>query len=245
MQKTDINYLDYTWNPTHGCSPVSDGCKNCWAYKMSIRLAGMGINGYDKTDPFKVVCMPDKLDEPLKVQKPSRVGTSFMGDLFHKDIPFWYIDKVIGVIGQSPQHTFIILTKRHERMQEFFGYKPRVLPNIWLGVSVENQKTADERIPVLIDTAAAVQLVSVEPMLNLVDLTSWISELDWVICGAESGHNKRPCEYDWVVDLLTQCQNSGVPFFYKQGLDNNGGWCKMPRLCGKIWNEFPNGSARW
>lgn len=121
MNKTDIEYLDYSWNPTHGCSPVSPGCDHCWAKMTSKRLAGMGVRGYSKEDPFKVVCCPWKLDEPLKVKKPSRIGVSFMGDLFHEDVLDDYIGKVLAICRAAQWHTHLILTKRPDRALEFFN----------------------------------------------------------------------------------------------------------------------------
>lgn len=282
MQKTNIEYLDYTWNPTHGCSPISEGCQNCWANVMAKRLAGMGVRGYSKNDPFKVVCSPDKLNEPLKIKKPSRIGVSFMGDLFHEDVPKEYLYPILKIIRKCYQHKFLILTKRiewaceiinnldtattlHFLLHKFNGtgvpegsvYSfQSAFPNLWLGVSVENQKTADERIPILLDIPAAIRFVSVEPMLGEIDLTNvlgnqdaeqdtsafaiWhgkIPGIDWVICGAESGQNRRPMKYEWAMELMLDCADTNTPFFYKQGLDDDGNWCKMPKLQGIVWNQ--------
>jgi len=193
LNKTGIEYLDYTWLPTHGCSHSgSPGCDNCWAKAMSIRLAGMGVKGYDKTVPFKVVTCPERLNEPLKVKKPSRIGVSFMGDLFHNDVPFEFIKKIWNIASAARQHTFLFLTKRPKRMLEFTQYMagmddisiahwPR---NCWLGVSCENQRTADERIPILLQIPADVRFVSVEPMLGEVDLEPYMPNIICDGCGA-------------------------------------------------------------
>lgn len=180
MNKTNIEYLDYSWNPTHGCSPVSPGCDNCWAKATSKRLAGMAVRSYWKYDPFKVTCCPWKLDEPLKIKKPSRIGVSFMGDLFHEDVPDNFIEQVLNICAVS-QHTFLILTKRPERMRDIFKMKEDRdgfygHPSIWLGVTAENQEQADKRIPILLQIPAAKRFVSIEPMLGAVDLFDFFWE---------------------------------------------------------------------
>ncbi len=169
MNKTGIDYLDYSWNPTHGCDPISPGCKHCWAMVMAKRLAGMGVRGYSKDDPFKVVCFPEKLDEPMKVKKPSRIGVSFMGDLFHDDVPFAFVLKVWTMMVACEQHTFMVLTKRPKRMAQFVKWITEdgstIDANIHLGVTVCNQKEADEKIPILMSIPAAHHFVSFEPLL--------------------------------------------------------------------------------
>lgn len=190
MNRTDIEYLDYTWNPTKGCSPVSEGCANCWAKRMSKRLAGMDARGYLESDSFAVECLEWKLDEPLAVKKPARIGVSFMGDPFHDEVPFEFVDAVWSRMSRCPQHTFIILTKRPKRMAEFvsevgvFNYD--VLPNVQLGVSVSNQKDADEFIPILLKIPASVRFVSVEPMLGPVDLSEQFTMMTCLECGPVS-----------------------------------------------------------
>ena len=114
MNKTGIEYLDYTWNATSGCTPISEGCENCWANRMSKRVAGMGVKGYDKKNPFRPTFHPHRLNDPIKVKKPSRIGVSFMGDLFHNDIQWPDVDKILKMTFEAPQHTYIILTKRIE-----------------------------------------------------------------------------------------------------------------------------------
>lgn len=266
MNRTDIEYLDFTWNPTKGCSPVSEGCANCWAQRMSKRLAGMGVDGYDTDDPFAVTCFPDRLDEPFGIKKPSicsrcrtkleqskRVGVSFMGDLFHDEVPFEFVDAVWSRMSRCPQHTFIILTKRPKRMAEFvsevgvFNYD--VLRNVQLGVSVSNQPDADKLLPILLQIRAAVRLVSVEPLLSAIDLIDYLPDwdmpgdspeyspgVDWVICGSETGPGARPMEYKWAVDLFDQCQAAGVPFFSKA--DPSGGRLSIR---GQVWEQYPEG----
>jgi len=247
MNRTNIEYLTHTWNVTHGCSPVSKGCQNCWAKVMSKRLAGMGVRGYNKDNPFKPTICPWKLNEPLKIKKPARVGVSFMGDLFHEEIEDWMLDSVFDRICYDGifHHTFIVLTKRPERMKEYCSrdYAQLFLPymsNVWLGVSVENQKRADERIPVLLRIPAMVRFVSLEPLLEWTNISYYLrNSINWVIMGAESGPGARPMKYDWAFEVAEQCRYAGVPLFYKQGPDDEGNWCKMPKLQGIVWDKLP------
>ena len=258
MNKTGIDYLDYTWNPTKGCSPISPGCKHCWAKAMAKRLAGMGVRGYSKDDPFAVVCSPEKLEEPMKIKKPSRIGVSFMGDLFHDDVPFAYNVRVWTHMVACEQHQFMLLTKRPKRMAQFVKWivetDRHVDPNIHLGVTVCNQKEADEKIPILLSIPAAHRFVSIEPMLGPIDIEYpegiWpdgppmccdgrecgckglpidpplCHELDLVILGGESGPGARPMHPDWVRSVRDQCQSAGVAFHFKQW----GEWAPCNRV---------------
>ena len=246
---TKIEWTQRTWNPiVSGCSIISEGCSNCYAMKMAHRLEAMGQTKYQgttrKTQGDRVVWtgkvkidMDDKaLFEPLKRKKPTTYFVNSMTDLFHEDVPFEAIDKIIDVIAQSPQHTFQILTKRPENMLNYFkhlGQKIKeagydsipstsddpldyvdVLHNLWLGVSVENQEQAYNRAPYLVQTPAYFKFFSCEPLLTEVKLPLY--GIDWVIVGGESGHNARPMHPDWVRSILNQCKNAGVPFFFKQ-----------------------------
>ena len=139
MNKTGIQYLDFTWNPTHGCTPISDGCRLCWAARTAKRLAGMGVGGYDKAEPFRVTYHPDRLVEPLKLRKPARIGVSFMGDLFHEYVHDGFIRRVIEITAETAQHQYLILTKRPTRMRKYFheyGFEGHG-ENLELGVTVE------------------------------------------------------------------------------------------------------------
>lgn len=260
MSATKIEWADAVWNPTTGCTPVSEGCENCYAKRFAYRLRGRF--GYPEDDSFRVTLHPERLDEPLRWRNPKRVFVNSMGDLFHPDVPDDFIDQVFNIMALAYWHTFLVLTKRPARMTGLladdpsrfsFNWTSWPLPNVWLGVSVENQQAADERIPILLQTPAAVRFVSVEPMLGPVDLTrihlgglhehdaltGWQTyyhrrrpkakrfeepctslntgqKIDWVICGGETGPNARPCHPDWVRSLRDQCQEAGVPFFFKQ-----------------------------
>lgn len=193
---TKIEWATDTWNPITGCTPISEGCQNCYAKRMSKRLAGRC--GYDKNEPFKVTLHKNRLDEPLHWKKPSKIFVCSMGDLFHEGISDMAIEDVFATMSMCPQHTFLLLTKRPDRVLHWFShfradfptetvraqvwrsrwsiYKTQKhfewpLPNVWLGVTAENQQRADERIPILLQIPAAVRFVSVEPMLGPVDLT--------------------------------------------------------------------------
>lgn len=315
-----IEWTEKTWNPLTGCSRKSDGCKNCYAEKMTERLAKMGQEKYqgllkDFTDSngktvsrFNGVIKfhDDALMIPLRTRKPTTWFVNSMSDLFHENVKDEWIDKIFAVIALRPQHTFQILTKRPERMAAYFSEKwqpapaqnigrfhipaesvgedrrcqisravddlvtdhklvdleddnswtsegglkvlrfPWPLPNVWLGTSIENQKTADERIPHLLQTPAAVRFLSVEPLLEAVDLeifpthkcngvdggerhgnankcnicgrfsTAKREGIDWVIVGGESGPGARPMHPDWARSIRDQCIAAGVKFFFKQ-----------------------------
>lgn len=183
-----IEWTDETWNPVTGCTPISGGCQNCYAKRMSNRLKGRC--GYDADNPFKVTLHPDKLDQPLRWKKPRMIFVCSMGDLFHEDVPDQIIGQVWHYATMAKQHTYLFLTKRPDRMKDIFTRIANTYPNqypapnIWLGATCENQARADERIPILLQIPAAVRFVSVEPMLGPVDLTRidiggnvWINSL--------------------------------------------------------------------
>lgn len=227
---TKIEWCDEVWNPITGCTPISEGCQNCYAKRMAKRLRGRF--GYpDFPNEFKVTFHPDRLDLPLKWRKPRRVFVNSMGDLFHDDVDTHWIDDVLEVIAACPQHTFMMLTKRPENIDHKLYEITKAhgcrelgggdyLPNLWLGVTAENQKRADERIPLLLSIPAAKHFVSVEPMLGPVDLTNWLCPegdvLDWVIAGPETGPGARTCENWWIQHLTVDCKNAGVAFFDKR-----------------------------
>ena len=211
---TKIEWATEVWNPVTGCTKISPGCDHCYAERMAKRLAGRA--GYPKEDPFQVIWRSDRLEQPLYWKQRRRVFVCSMGDLFHPDVPFRFIGDVWHTMWMA-QHIFLVLTKRPERMLEFLSSRHSplsLLGNVWLGVSAENQETADERIPILLECPAAVRFVSVEPMLGAVDISG--CALDWVICGCESGPKRRPMNVEWARDLRKQCAAAGVPFSMKQ-----------------------------
>lgn len=258
MGKTKIEWTEYSWNPVTGCTSASEGCQNCYAKRMANRLRGR--YGYP-ADPFRVTLHPEKLEEPLKWKKPRRVFVCSMGDLFHEQVPDEYIAKVWEVMNNASQHTFLVLTKRPQRMKDFLarlgwyihdrdGYPMEAVldeggkctvKNVWLGVTAENQQRADERIPILLQIPAAVRFVSIEPMLGPVVIPEeWP---DWIICGGETGPGARPIHPDWVRSLRDQCQAAGTPFFFKswgEWAEHNVGKKKAGRLLdGRTWDEIP------
>lgn len=224
---TKIEWATDSWNPITGCSPVSAGCDHCYARRMANRLRGR--YGYPKDEPFRVTLHHDRLKQPLYWRKPRMIFVCSMGDLWHKDVPFKFIYWVWSRMEMCSQHIFIVLTKRPERMVRFV--KNRTIPShIWLGISVEDQKTADERIGELLKVPAAVRIVSIEPMLGAVDFTKitddgghdvyGVLQNDWVILGGETGSGARPMNPNWVRKVRNQCIDAGVPFFLK----SNGIW---------------------
>ncbi len=252
---TAIEWTDKTWNPTRGCTRVSPGCINCYAERQAHRYSAPGrpyegltriTNGRPQWTG-EVRCLPEKLGEPLSWRKPCRVFVDSMSDLFHEGVHVSFIEQVFRTMLSAKRHTFQILTKRADRMAEvvpavysrIFGgaYPEHVqLPNwIWLGVSVEDQQRADERIPLLLECPAAVRFLSCEPLLAPVDLAAYLGggyvrirdgqmspmrvnhpPLHWVIVGGESGPGARPCELAWVRSLVEQCRAAQVPAFVKQ-----------------------------
>lgn len=230
-------WWDKSWNPVTGCTPVSRECDNCWAARMARRLAGRC--GYPATPhQFDVVEHWDRMEEPLSWRKPHRVFVVSMGDLFHADVLESAIYEVWRMMHAAYWHNYLVLTKRPDRMQDFVSrwvaeHGPaEVASNIHLLVTAGYQKTADERIPLLLQTHAAVRGVSIEPMLGPVDLwkpeypapdggkqgavTPWPGGLDWVILGCETGPGRRHAELGWMLDVAAQTLAAGVSLYVKQ-----------------------------
>ena len=228
-----IEWTDATWNPVTGCTEVSPGCDNCYAKTFSERFRG--VAGHHFEQGFDVVLRPERLDQPLSWRKPRRVFVNSMSDLFHNAITDGFITEVFARMWWAPQHTFQVLTKRHGRVRSLV---PRIeerlrqreedlalldcptpltwpLPNVWLGVSVENQEWADIRIPALQETPAAVRMLSCEPLLGPLDNLD-LDGIGWVIVGGESGHGARPMHPDWARGIRDACAAASVPFFFKQ-----------------------------
>ena len=221
-----IESTDTTWNPVTGCTKVSPGCYHCYAERMAKRLRGRC--GYPADDPFKVTLHYDRLEDPYSWRKPRKVFVCSMGDLFHPDVPLFFIAVVFETMRENRMHNFQVLTKRPERLQEFvrmykdhFSVDLSIIKNIWLGVSCETQVEANIRIPYLLHTPAAVRFVSLEPLIDEIDLGWFIgsepqASLDWVIVGGESGPRARPMYPRWARKLRDQCVGGGIPFFFKQ-----------------------------
>ena len=233
MAQSNIEWTEMTWNPTTGCSKISAGCKFCYAEIMSRRLQGMGIEKYK--DGFAVRIHPDALRIPYSWKTSKIVFVNSMSDLFHENIPLEFIQRVFDVMNDNPQHVFQILTKRAERLLKLHS-ELKWTHNIWMGVSVENDKVK-HRIDLLRKTKAKVKFLSCEPLIGpLYDMN--LKKIDWVIVGGESGHRPRPMETDWVLDIQGQCKKADVAFFFKQWGGRNKK--KNGRLLnGQTYDEMP------
>jgi len=228
MSKTKIEWTQRVWNISKGCSKISDGCKNCYAERWAKRLQAMGLKDYQ--DGFKFKILPHRLEEPLHIKKPSLIFVNSMSDLFHREMPFEYIDKVLQIIEATPQHTYQILTKRAERMHNYFEYK-EVPKNVWLGISIESGKYK-YRIDYFWYLKARVKFISFEPLIAPVGELD-LRGIDWIIVGAETGKEARPMNKKWVDEIFEQTKMTGLPFFFKR-------WGNGSRIYkGREWNEFP------
>lgn len=233
MAESSIEWTEATWNPTTGCTKISQGCKFCYAEVMTKRLQAMGLEKYSSGFK-KVVVHPEVLDQPRK-WKPSVIFVNSMSDLFHEDVPLSFVQQVFKVMNECPQHTFQILTKRAERLEELSPFL-NWTPNIWMGVSVEDDAVTF-RIEHLMRTNAVVKFLSLEPLIGPLPNLN-LNNIDWVIVGGESGRNPRPMRAEWVVDIQTQCESARVAFFFKQW----GGRNKKAagrELNGKTYDAMP------
>jgi len=209
--KSSIEWTEMTWNPVTGCNKISAGCKNCYAEKLAFRLQAMGVEQYK--DGFKLNLAPQALDKPYSWKKKRVVFVNSMSDLFHKDVPLEYIKKVFKVMNET-EHIYQVLTKRSERLKEI-SKELTWTDNIWMGVSVENEKVSN-RILDLIDTDAKVKFLSVEPLIGSIKNLYLDKGIDWVIVGGESGPKARPIKKIWVDYVRKVCETHQVPFFLKQ-----------------------------
>ena len=232
-QNSSIEWTEATWNPVTGCTQVSPGCKFCYAERMAKRLKAMGQPRY--ADGFRLTLQPDLLDAPLHWRTPRTIFVNSMSDLFHKDIPLNYIAQVFGTMKSAYWHTFQILTKRADRLEELASSLDWP-ENVWMGVSVENSDYT-WRVRHLQQVPAQVRFLSVEPLLGPIpDLP--LQGIHWVIVGGESGPGARPMNSAWVTNLRDQCVSADVPFFFKQWGGVNKG--KTGReLDGRLWDEMP------
>lgn len=281
--KTGIEWTDATWNPVTGCTEVSPGCDHCYAKTFAERWRG--TPGHYFENGFDIQLRPDKLYQPMRWKKPRRIFVNSMSDLFHDAVPDDYIARVFTVMALARQHTYQILTKRHARMRSLLSnpefvwprvwgpiapdlpdlpYRTWPLPNVWLGVSAENQKWAETRIPALLDTPAAVRWISAEPLLGPIDIFARSSidrdpGLDWVVVGGESGRGARPMQPAWARSIRDECQSAGIPFLFKQwgeyGIQGwrvgqrNGPMVRMGKknagreLDGRTWDQYPESAV--
>jgi protein gp37 len=233
MAQSTIEWTEMTWNPTTGCDKISAGCKYCYAEVMARRLQAMGIEKYK--DGFALRTHEDALHIPYTWKHPKIVFVNSMSDLFHKDVPLAFIKKVFAVMNNTPQHTYQVLTKRAERLYQLHHHL-NWTNNIWMGVSVENEKVMD-RIDYLRETGAQTKFLSCEPLIGPLPEMN-LDNINWVIVGGESGRKARPMKEWWVWDIRLQCQEAGADFFFKQW----GGTNKKKagrELGGRTYDEMP------
>ena len=233
MSESSIEWTEITWNPVTGCNKISAGCKHCYAEVMSRRLKAMEQPKY--TNGFQLTLHESELKRPSTWKKPRVVFVNSMSDLFHKDVPFEFIQAVFEVMKESSMHTFQVLTKRSDRLKELSPHLDWP-PNVWQGVSVENSNFF-HRIDDLRQTGAKVKFLSLEPLLG--PLTNMnLDGIDWAIVGGESGPGARPMKESWVREIQEQCEKAQVAFFFKQW----GGVRKKSAgrmLDGRTWDEMP------
>ncbi|SDH67937.1 protein gp37 [Sinosporangium album] len=268
--RTQIEWTDTTWNVASGCTRVSEGCRHCYIERTPpFRMAERHFNSPEIGASTGLVLHPERLDAPLKWRKPRRVFVNSLADLFNEDIPGEHIAQAFGRMAATERHVFQVLTKQHARMRSLLNdrefqkevyehawaydqdgkYDPYdrpddwwPLPNVHIGVSVENQQWADTRIPALLQTPAAVRWISAEPLLGPIDLTKTlphncsplrpcprpIQRINWIVAGGESGPGARPAHPDWFRSLRDQCADADVPFHFKQW----GEWAPVGPLYG-------------
>lgn len=233
-----IEWTDATWNPVRGCTKIGPGCKHCYAEVFAERFRGVPGHPYERG--FDPRLAPDKLAEPLRWQTPKMIFVNSMSDLFHDEFPDEYIEAVARVMVRANWHTYQVLTKRSARMASLLRGRlsfAAEAEHIWWGVSVENKKYGLPRIADLQKAPASVRFLSVEPLLEGLGRVN-LKGIHWVIVGGESGHGARPLKKEWVTEVRDQCNDAGVPFFFKQW----GGVQKKRagrELDGKTYDGFP------
>lgn len=253
-QQTAIGWTEATWNPVTGCSRVSPGCEHCYAEALSLRR-GWSKKPWTKQNAAENVTLhPERLDQPLRWRTPRRVFVNSMSDLFHERIPNTFIWEVFSRMARAPRHNFQILTKRPERMLAVLtggmfrhenGELFPPLPNVWLGVSCEDQRRADERLPVLLETPAAIRFASFEPLLGPIEFplpsqgSVFWGGLHWGIIGGESGPDYRPMQVEWAQAIADTFAWANRPVYVKQDSGPRPG--KQGRLSDALWSrkEYP------
>jgi protein gp37 len=234
---TAIEWTDATWNPVTGCTKISAGCDNCYAERLSERFRG--VPGHPFEHGFDLQLRPERLEQPLHWREPRMIFVNSMSDLFHKQVPFKYVDRVFETMERADWHQFQILTKRSSRLRDYVNTRypgdsaPR---HIWLGISVEDG-TKKSRIRHLQEANAGIRFLSIEPLIGPMGSIA-LKGVHWVIVGGESGPHARPMEIEWVREIRDQCKSAKVPFFFKQwgGLRPKSGG---RALDGREWNEWP------
>jgi len=253
MAETQIEWTDSTWNPVAGCSIVTAGCTNCYAMEMAKRLEAMGVEKYagltrktGRRTVWNGVVREDKdaLTIPHRWRKPRKIFVNSMSDLFHERVSNAFIIKVWRVMRETPHHNYQILTKRPERMAELVATKiGEVLPNVWLGTSIEDVSVVN-RIEHLRRVPAAIRFISFEPLIGSVGAVD-LQDIHWAIIGGESGKSARPIREEWIDEIYAQCLSAGTAFFFKQwgtwGKDNKKRSKKANgrEYRGRTWDEMP------
>ncbi len=236
--KSNIEWTEATWNPSTGCTKVSEACRYCYAERLALRLQKMGIEKY--RNGFKLTIHEEELEKPLHWKKPSVIFVNSMSDLFHEDLPLEFIKKVFSVMNKAHWHIFQVLTKRSERLRELAPHL-QWSGNIWIGVTVETPKYFHRIDDLLTVTQASVRFLSLEPLLvPMKGLEEYLKTglIDWVIVGGESGFKARPMRKEWVLEIRDMCKRYNVPFFFKQwgGVNKK----KNGRLLeGRTYDEMP------
>ncbi len=231
--ESKIEWTNATWNPVTGCSFISEGCRNCYAKRMARRLQAMGVLRYKSG--FDVCVHDDLIEVPLKWKKPRFIFVNSMGDIFHKSVPTEFIERIFFTIKQAPWHTFQILTKRADRLENL-SLKLQWPQNLWMGVTVESQEHIS-RIDKLRSVPASIRFISFEPLLGPIESPN-LGSIDWVIVGGESGPYARPMSVDWARMIRDVCLENSIPFFFKQW----GGIRKKEHgriLDRRTWTQFP------
>jgi len=231
--KSKIEWTENTWNPITGCTKISEGCENCYALRMASRLQKMGNAKYK--NGFQLTLHENCLNEPFSWKKPSRIFVNSMSDLFHRDVPIEYIQRVFAVMNDNPQHIFQVLTKRADMLSDIIP-NVELSDNIWVGVTVENKNNVG-RIDKLRAISAKVKFISFEPLLDDVGSVDFTG-IDWAIVGGESGWYARPMNESWVLNIKKQCEHQNTLFYFKQW----GGVRKKQAgrvLLGKTWDAIP------
>ncbi len=237
-----IEWTNATWNPVTGCTKISAGCDNCYAERFAERFRG--VKGHPYEGGFDLTLRPERLDQPLKWRRPRMIFVNSMSDLFHKQVPSAFVDRVFDTMEQADWHEFQVLTKRSSLMRRYVNarYPDSPAPaHIWLGTSVEDG-TKLSRVRHLRETNAAIRFLSLEPLIGPITSLD-LDGIHWVIVGGESGPRARPMHPDWVRDLRDQCLARGVAFFFKQwgGLRPKSGGRTLDR---EEWNQWPNALTR-
>jgi len=245
MADTSIEWTDATWNPVAGCSIMSAGCTNCYAMRMAARLDAMGVEKYKGLTRISggrakwtgsLRFDEAALTIPEKWAKPRNVFVNSMSDLFHPDVPTPFIRKIWDTMGRTQRHTYQILTKRPDRMADVLSDGFEVLPNVWLGASVEDGRVL-HRLDELRQVPAAVRFVSFEPLIGSVSRGK-LDNIQWAIVGGESGPNARPVDPTWIDEIFDMCTDAGSAFFFKQwGGRNKKATGRSYR--GRTWDQMP------